>query len=199
MMMERPGATSSAVDPLDLERARLFALLGRLLSAPPDAELLARLQGLQGDGTPLGRALAALAEAAGRTDAARVEREYFALFIGVGRGELLPYASYYLTGFLHERPLAELRAALGAIGVARAAGVSEPEDHLGFCCEVMAGLLESRFHGLAAGDFFARHLAPWAGRCFADLEGAEAAAFYRAAGALGRRVIEIEQAAAALP
>ena len=43
------------------------------------------------------------------TNAERVEREYFDLFIGLGRGELLPYGSYYLTGFLHERPLARLR------------------------------------------------------------------------------------------
>ncbi len=199
MMMERPGAATGLVDPLDRERAQLFALLGRLLSAPPDADLLARLRRLEGGDTPLGLAIGGLAAAAARTDAVRVEREYFALFIGVGRGELLPYGSYYLTGFLHERPLAELRATLGALGIARAEGVSEPEDHLGFCCEVMAGLLEGRFQGGVPGEFFARHLAPWAGRCFADLEGADAADFYRAVGALGRSAIEIEQAAAALP
>jgi TorA maturation chaperone TorD len=197
--MERPDSLTKTIDPLDRERARLFALLGRLLSAPPDADLLARIRGVQGDATPLGRALAGLAEAASRTDSTRVEREYFALFIGVGRGELLPYASYYLTGFLHERPLAELRATLATLGIARAEGVAEPEDHLGFCCEVMAGLLEGRFRGGEAGAFFIRHLAPWAGRCFADLEGAEAAGFYKAVGALGRTAIEIEQAAAALP
>ena len=197
--MQRTGSAERLVDPVDRERAQLFALLGRLLSGPPDADLLARLRGLRGDDTPLGRALDGLAGAARATDAARVEREHFLLFIGVGRGELLPYASYYLTGFLHERPLAELRATLGALGVARAAGVAEPEDHLGFCCEVMAGLLEGRFQDSRPGDFFARHLAPWAGRCFADLEGAEAASFYRAVGALGRSAVDIEQAAAALP
>ncbi|RYJ00658.1 MAG: molecular chaperone TorD, partial [Acetobacteraceae bacterium] len=140
-----------------------------------------------------------LAAAAGRAEADAVAGEYFALFIGVGRGELLPYASYYLTGFLHERPLAELRGTLAGLGIARAAGVAEPEDHLGFCCEVMAGLLEGRFAGQPAEDFFARHLAPWAERCFADMATAEAAVFYRAVGALGRTAIEIEQAAAALP
>jgi TorA maturation chaperone TorD len=178
-------------DPLDAERARLFALLGRLVSAPPDAAL-------RGDASPLGQALAGLADAAGRHDAAAASREYFALFIGVGRGELLPYASYYLTGFLHERPLAELRGTLAGLGIARAAGVVEPEDHLGFCCEVMAGLLDGRFGG-EAGGFFARHLAPWAGRCFADMAGAEAVGFYRAVGTLGCTTIEIETAAAALP
>lgn len=202
------GATAAARDPLDAERARLFGLLGRLVSAPPDAALLRGLAGLQGDATPLGQAFAALAAAARRGTAAAVAQEYFALFIGVGRGELLPYASYYLTGFLHERPLAELRGTLAGLGIARVAGVVEPEDHLGFCCEVMAGLLDGRFAG-GAEDFFARHLAPWAGRCFADMAGAGAGAgtgagagaagFYRAVGALGRTAIEIETAAAALP
>ncbi len=67
---------------------------------------------MRGDATPLGVAHAALAQAASETTVERVEREYFNLFIGLGRGELLPYGSYYLTGFLHERPLARLRADL---------------------------------------------------------------------------------------
>jgi TorA maturation chaperone TorD len=191
-------------DRLEAERAQLFALLGRLLSAPPDADLLGRLRGLAGNETPLGRAIAGLATAAGATGAAAVEREYFALFIGVGRGELMPYASWYLTGFLHDRPLAELRAELRRLGVQRAPGVAEPEDHIAFECEVLSGLFAGSFPGAAggeaaAGEFFARHLRPWAGRFFADLEGAEAARFYRAVGALGRTAIEIEQAAAELP
>ena len=103
---------AGVADGLDRERAALFALLGRLLSEAPDAALLARLRGLDGDGrTPLGKALSGLAAAAGATDADAAEREHFRLFIGVGRGELMPYASWYLTGFLHDRPLAELRAA----------------------------------------------------------------------------------------
>ncbi|GGC37581.1 hypothetical protein GCM10011504_14950 [Siccirubricoccus deserti] len=189
-------------DAVDRERAQLFALLGRLLSAAPDAALLAGLARLDGDATPLGTAFARLAEAAAAARPETAEREFFDLFIGVGRGELLPYASYYLTGFLHERPLAELRATLGALGIARAAGVPEPEDHIAFVCEAYAGLIEDRFGGAApdaAAEFFARHLRPWAGRCFADLEVAAAARFYRAVGALGRIAIEIEQAASELP
>ncbi len=189
----------AAVDPMDAERARLFALLGRLLSEPPDAALLGGLASLRGDGSSLGVALGRLAEAAAGTDAASVAREHFALFVGVGRGELLPYASYYLTGFLHERPLAELRGTLALLGIVRADGMVEPEDHLGFCCEVMAGLLEGRFGGETPEAFFARHLAPWAERCFADIAVADSAAFYKAVGLLGRTIIEIEQAAAALP
>lgn len=194
---------AAVIDRLDAERARLFALLGRLLSAVPDAVLLDGLRRLPGDASPLGQAYAGLAEAAMRHAPAAIEQEYFDLFIGVGRGELLPYASYYLTGFLHERPLADLRATLATIGAERAAGVPEPEDHLAFVCEVMAGLIEGRFAGdpadFSAQDFFAQHIKPWAARAFADLEGAGAARFYRAVGALGRIAIEIETAAAELP
>ncbi len=189
-----------ATDGLDEERAALFALLGRLLSEPPDAALLARLRGLGGDG-PLGQALAGLAAAAGGADPAAVEREYFKLFIGVGRGELMPYASWYLTGFLQDRPLADLRGELRRLGVERAPGVPEPEDHIAFLCETLAGLIGSRFPvgSDEAGKFFARHLRPWAARFFGDLEKAGAARFYRAVGALGRVAVEIEGAAADLP
>jgi TorA maturation chaperone TorD len=190
-------------DRLDEERAALFALLGRLLSEPPDAALLARLRGLGGGETPLGRALGELAAAAKAADPAALEREHFSLFIGVGRGELMPYASWYLTGFLHDRPLAELRGTLRRLGVERAPGVPEPEDHIAFGCETLAGLIEHRFPGDgpdAAERFFALHLRPWAARFFGDLEKAGAAGrFYRAVGTLGRVAVEIEGAAADLP
>src|SRR5262245_9811193 len=101
--------TAVAVDDIDAARAQEYALLAALLTRAPDAEFLARLTRLRGDASPLGLAHAAVAEAASRTDAERVGREYFDLFIGLGRGELLPYGSYYLTGFLHERPLQRLR------------------------------------------------------------------------------------------
>jgi TorA maturation chaperone TorD len=135
------------------------------------------------------------------TGAEAVEREFFTLFIGVGRGEILPYASYYLTGFLHERPLADLRGDLRQLGIAKAEGVSEPEDHLAFLAETYAGLLAGAFGPGpdAALPFFARHIRPWAARCFTDLEAASGAEFYRAVGRLGRLAVEIEAAAADLP
>ena len=186
---------------VERERAQLFALLGRLLSDVPDRELVARLAALDPDASPLGRALRTLAEAAAAVPSPEaLEREHFALFIGVGRGELLPYASYYRTGFLHERPLAELRGDLARLGIARRPGVSDPEDHIAFLCETYAGLLDGSLGPAAEAEgFFARHLRPWAGRFFADLEAAEAARFYRAVGALGRLAVEIEEAAAGLP
>src|SRR5690348_7715068 len=90
----------------ELFRAQLYGLLAQLLRAPPDARVFAALAQLTGDESELGRALAALAEAAARTTPEAVAREYHDLFIGLGRGELLPYGSYYRTGFLNEKPLA---------------------------------------------------------------------------------------------
>lgn len=188
-------------DDADLGRARLYRLLAALLARPPEQDLLARLSGLADDGTTIGSALAGLAGAADSATPEGVEREFFDLFIGIGRGELLPYASYYLTGFLHERPLARLRGDLARLGVARAEGVAEPEDHIATLCEVMAGLIDGTFPAPAGEDgrFFERHLRPWAERFFADLEGAKAARFYRAVGRLGGRFLAIETEALALP
>lgn len=199
--MSAPGTADIEDQAMTTERARLFALLGRLLVAAPDAGLLLALAALRGDRTTLGEAYGALSKAAIETDSVKVEREFHDLFIGVARGELLPFASYYLTGFLHERPLAELRATLARLGLERAAGVAEPEDQIGSVCEVYAGLLSGSFEGgpEAAESFFDTHLRPWAGRFFTDLESAQAARFYRAVGRLGRTAIEIEQAASGLP
>jgi TorA maturation chaperone TorD len=189
------------VDDVDAARAREYALLATLLARAPDQALLDSLSQLRGDPSPLGVAHAALAEAASQANVALVEREYFDLFIGLGRGELLPYGSYYLTGFLHERPLARLRESLARLGIERAAGQSEPEDHAAIMCEIMAGLASRQFPAPAAAEreMFEQHLSPWIGRFFADLEQAETADFYRRIGALGRVFITIETEAFALP
>src|SRR5262245_50152626 len=195
------SATSRDVDEVDAARAQEYALLSVLLARAPDQVLLDRIAGLRGDASPLGLAHVALAEAAAGTTAERVEREYFNLFIGLGRGELLPYGSYYLTGFLHERPLARLRESLAQLSVERAEGQSEPEDHAAILCEIMAGLASGRFPApqSAQRDLFEQHLSPWIGRFFADLERAEAADFYRRVGALGRLFMDVETEAFALP
>ena len=197
---EHPG-TASDVDEVDAARAQEYALLSVLLARAPDAALLERLATLRGDPSPLGLAHAALADAAERTNVERIEREYFDLFIGIGRGELLPYGSYYLTGFLHERPLARLRAHLARLAIERTAGQAEPEDHAAILCEIMAGLVSRRFLAPAGSDreLFEQHLKPWIGRFFADLEQADAADFYRRVGTLGRVFVEIETEAFALP
>jgi TorA maturation chaperone TorD len=188
-------------DEVDAARAREYALLSVLLARAPDAALLTQISQLRADPSPLGLAHGALAEAVSSATVEGIEREYFNLFIGIGRGELLPYGSYYLSGFLHERPLARLRADLQRLGIERAAGQVEPEDHAAILCEIMAGIASHRFPVPAGADreLFERHIAPWSGRFFADLERAEAADFYRRVGMLGRVFMDIEAQAFALP
>ena len=197
------GGTSPVndIDETDSARSQEYSLLSALLARAPDADLLSRMAGLRGDATPFGLAHMALGEAAAEADADRVSREYFELFIGLGRGEVLPYASYYLTGFLHDRPLARLRDDLAALGIERAEGNAEPEDHAAILCEIMAGVTGGRFTAPEGTDrkIFEKHLAPWIGRFFADLERAEHADFYRRVGALGRLFVQVEMEAFALP
>ncbi|MGH7880885.1 MAG: molecular chaperone TorD family protein, partial [Candidatus Binataceae bacterium] len=166
------GDQAAGVDETDLARAQEYALLAALLARAPDAEFLGRLATLRGDPTPLGLAHVGLADAASKADVTKVEREFFNLFIGIGRGELMPYGSYYIAGFLHERPLARLREDLAALGIERAEGQYDSEDHAAILCEIMSGLASGQFPAPAdaARQLFEKHLAPWIGRFFADLE-----------------------------
>jgi len=186
-----PQQHGVGVDEIDVARAQEYTLLSRLLLRCPDADLLQRLRYLRGDESALGRCHQALAESAARTDAEKIAREHFALFVGVGRGELMPYASYYLTGFVHGRPLATLRRDLQQLGIERADGQSEPEDHAGILLEVMGALAGSP--GGADRGFFHDHLAPWIGAFFKDLERAGSAQFYAGVGRLGTTFLEIER------
>jgi len=183
-------------------RAQMYQLLGVLLSGPPTSELLRGLASLEGDDTTLGSASRTLAALAERTSPEDATREYNNLFIGVGRGELLPYASYYLTGFLNEKPLADLRGDLMARGIKASDDVKEPEDHIGTLCEIMAGIITGEFEcgsDLSSQKaFFDAHLAKWAALFFTDLEKAQTAVFYAPVGSLGRAFMAIEAEAFAL-
>jgi TorA maturation chaperone TorD len=191
------AASCDAVDPLDAARAQEYALLATLLAAAPSSVLLDQIAQLRGDATTLGRAHAALADAAAIAVPADIEREYFDLFVGLGRGELLPYASYYLTGFLNERPLSRLRDDLARLGIERVADNFEPEDHAATLCEIMARLAAGHFSASPEVQriFFEKHVARWMGRLFADTEKAESAKFYRSVGLVGRVFLEIESEA----
>ncbi|WP_024515233.1 molecular chaperone TorD family protein [Bradyrhizobium sp. Tv2a-2] len=193
-LYSEPAVTDDAIDPIDAGRAQEYALLATLLSSAPSAALLQQIAQLNIDATPLGRAHATLAEAASVAVATKVEREYFDLFIGLGRGELLPYASYYLTGFLNERPLSRLRDDLATLGIERVEGNLESEDHAATLCEIMADLAAARFPATpeAQRAFFEKHVSRWMGRLFADMERAENAKFYRSVGTLGRVFLEVE-------
>jgi TorA maturation chaperone TorD len=196
-----PVQDRQAADDVAAARAQEYALLATLLGRAPDAKLLESLAALRGDATPLGVAHAALAQAASENTVERVEREYFNLFIGLGRGEIMPYGSYYLTGFLHQRPLARLRADLAPLGIERAEGNKEPEDHAATLCEIMACLVGGRLPAPQGTDqqIFEKHLKHRIGRFFVDVERAEGADLYRRIGTLGRVFMEIETEAFALP
>ncbi len=186
----------------DALRAHWYGLLGSVMRAAPDRARLDRLAGLVGDETDFGQGVSALAEAAKvalAADPKTLEQEHFDLFIGVGRGELLPYGSYYLAGFLYEKPLAQLRADMRRLGIARAEGVLEPEDHIAAVMEMMSGLITGAFGDgadlAAQRQFFAAHLGSWAPRFFEDLESAKAAGFYKTVGRTGRQFLAIESEA----
>src|SRR3954452_16252264 len=186
------------LDEIDRARAQEYALLATLLSRSPDAQLISRLAVLNGDATPIGLAHTALGEAAARTNEQDVEHEYLELFVGLGRGLLLPYASHYLAGTLYGRPLARLRQTLRLLGI-EVANRSEPEDHAAILCEITAGLIGGAFATPAGADreFLEQHLLPWIGRFFADLEQANAANFYAQVGSLGLVLVDIESEALA--
>ncbi len=180
----------------DRLRADLYNFLGLVLARPPDQTLLDQTAGLSGDATEIGQAIGALATIARCSNPKSVEAEFNRLFIGLGRGELLPYASYYMTGFLNEKPLASLRSDLASHGIARSENVFEPEDNIASLMEVMGALIVGRFGAPTPldvqRDFFNQHIAPWACHCFADLEAARSSVLYAAVGRLGRLFMEIE-------
>ena len=138
----------------DRLRADLYNYLGTMLAGPPDQSLLSQTAGLSGDDGLLGQGVTALAKVAALTKPEAAEREFNKLFIGLGRGELLPYASYYLTGFLNEKPLATLRRDMAARGLRRAENVYEPEDNIASLMEMMAALIVGpvRRSGTAGGS-----------------------------------------------
>jgi TorA maturation chaperone TorD len=185
-------------------RADVYRLLGALLANPPKAELLNMIKDINvpdsADDDSLVKSWHSLKQAAQQVQPDQLEEEYFNLFIGLGKGELSPYASWYLTGFLMEKPLAELRTELSRLGFARQSKVSEPEDHVAAVCEVMSVIIaESELSFDEEKLFFSKHISPWIGRFFNDLYHAQSATFYRPVGLLGKQFIDIEQRYFSMP
>jgi len=143
-------AEDVAIAPEDVLRADMYDFMSGLLAAPADATRISQCASLTGDDTDLGRAITALARVARAAKPAGVTREFNALFIGVGRGELVPYGSYYMTGFLNEKPLAVLRNEMARLRIERAPNVFEPEDNIASLCEMMSGLIRGRFGAAAS-------------------------------------------------
>ena len=170
-----------------------------LLRKEPSDELIDKVSHLEGDETPIGSACLTLAHLAKTLDNGLIRNEYVDIFIGVGRGEVLPFASYYLTGFLNDKPLANLRADMANIGAARVKGVKEPEDHIASLFDMMSGLIRGHYGKVFSiaeqADFFNRHIEPWAGLLMRDIEAAKTVVFYAPVGTIGKAFLEIESAA----
>lgn len=183
----------------DRMRADLYNYLGVMLAGPPDQLLLDQTAGLSGDDTALGQAINGLARVAKISKPKAVRSEFNALFIGLGRGELLPFASYYLTGFLNEKPLANLRKTMADFGMTRAENVFEPEDNIASLMEMMAGMIVGRFGRVATlaeqQTFFNAHIGTWASHYFSDLQGAKSSILYASVGAVGQAFMDIEKEA----
>lgn len=189
---------SEAIEPGGEEwlRSRVYGLLGRLFADIPGPEVIEPLTALEVDPAdgPLAEGWGGLADAARASDVEALDIEYHALFIGLGRGEIMPFATWYLTGFLMGRPLVRLRQDLRRLGLERGDGVHEPEDHIAALFEAMALLSGPEGSSLAAQrEFFNTHLAGWVERFMQDLRAAQSARFYKAVGAFGERFIVLEK------
>jgi TorA maturation chaperone TorD len=180
-------------------RAGTYALLGGLLAAPLDAALLRRLNAIEAEQSKdrpdnLARAWIELKRAMGQVQLDAVGDEFQELFIGLGRGELVPYGSWYLSGFLMEKPVGDLRRDLAALGYERQYQCREPEDHAAALCEVMAMLiLDEAISFERQRKFFVTHVGSWMGTFFRDLEAAKSARFYRVVGRLGYEFMQLER------
>jgi TorA maturation chaperone TorD len=196
------GSEPLPLPPEEQARADLYALIASLLLRAPDAALLSALAGAgplhtQQADSALGPAWETLRQSASLLNAEAVQQEFDALFISIGTPPINPYGSYYLAGFMMEKPLAALRGELALLGLARRPGVGEPEDHLGALCEVMR-LLIAGGDGVPARAiqdqrrFFIAHISPWYERCLDDIRKAREASFYRHVADFAQAFFEIE-------
>ena len=193
-----PTATDDHLEDEQRYRAGAYGLLAALLRATPEQALLDHLIALspQSDAEPdaLAVAMASLADAARNHIPAQIEDEYHNLFIGTGKGEVVPYGSWYLTGYLMEQPLSDLRDDLRALGFERSADTREPEDHAAALFEVVSVIIADA-SGLAEQQrFFDKHMKPWLERFFADLGNARSADFYKPVAQFGAAFFKLELA-----
>ncbi len=199
MNASQTAEISPSISEEDALRADMYDFLASLLRKEPSDELIDKVSHLEGDETPIGSACLTLAHLAKTLDNGLIRSEYVDIFIGVGRGEVLPFASYYLTGFLNDKPLANLRADMARIGVARVKGVKEPEDHIASLFDMMSGLIRGHYGKVFSiaeqAVFFNRHIEPWAGLLMRDIEAAKTVVFYAPVGTIGKAFLEIESAA----
>ena len=212
--MSETAPAPARLEPEDQARADFYALLARLFGAPPDAPLLRAIAtapplaptepigGGDDPGAPLAAAWNALRSASGTADADAISDEYQTLFIGVGRSEVSLYASHYI-GPQSGRPLAEIRAALAALGLARRPTTSEFEDHLALVFEAMRMLVAGDAERPPAAiseqrAFFDRHVMTWASKCCTAIEESSVANYYCRVAQFARCFVAIEESSFAI-
>ena len=204
--LHQSHASDVALDAEDKARAEIYALLSSLFYyAPPSKELLrviATGSVICNDeaGSDFCRAWRALQQAAAQADAEVVKEEFDAAFIGTGRQPVMLYGSFYVAGFLHEKPLALLREDLTKMGLARRGDRHESEDHLSALCDVMRFLIvgdaETPPVALATQrDFFRRHIQSWYAQLCAAAVDANQTHFYKQVAALLREFFAVENTA----
>ncbi len=188
---------NESLDEEQLYRASAYGLIAALLRSTPDQEMLDRLTGLSPGVVPEGDelllAMSTLALSAELHTPASIDDEFHDLFIGLGKGEVVPYGSWYLTGFMMEKPLSDLRDDLARLGYVRNSSVVEPEDHAAALCEVIS-LMISEGTGLSIQrNFFQSHMTNWMSQFFTDLSEARSAVFYKSVGRFGAAFIAFEK------
>ena len=196
------GRDNSVVLPEDQARAEVYGLLSRLFYQPPSAELLEAIATsvtLCNDDSDSGfcRAWHTLQQAAATIDAAAVIEEFDTAFIGTGRQPVMLYGSFYLAGFLNEKPLAQLRDELAQKGLARRGDRHESEDHISALCDVMRFLIVGDHDTPPAAlevqrDFFLRQIKSWNNQLCAAVSSADETHFYKHVARLAREFFEIE-------
>lgn len=178
-------------------RAMLYGLLAALFYAPPPQPVMDSIAAsADEDDSILQHAWREVATAAHAADAEQVRAEYEALFIGVGKPEVALYGSSWLSGFMMEKPLAELRTDLARLGLERDAAMQESEDHIGALCDAMRCLIASGGAGAASLDvqrrFFATHMQPWVAAMCDAIDSHPGARFYRAVARFAKTFFEVE-------
>jgi TorA maturation chaperone TorD len=183
------------VAPEEAARANLYALLARLFYAPPDAELLKAIASETMEGE-LGAAWNELAQAAKEADPEAVREEYETAFIGTGKAPVTLYTTAYAIKYSNEVPLALLRGELAALGLARRAEVSEPEDHFAALCDTMRHLVAQQKRSLEEQRrFFNRWIAPAIEPLCSAIDRSDKTSFYKPVARFVKTFLTLEQAA----
>ena len=200
-----PVAVHRALPAEEAARAHFYALLARLVVAPPDGALLhaiAQAEPLAGPGE-LASAWQALVDASSVMDADAAAEEHEALFATLGKADVPLYAGYYSGATAVDHPRVRIRADLVALGLAPRPDSTEPEDHLGGLFEAMRVLIAGGAGRSGATleeqrRFFAAHVEPAAPAFFAALAAADEANYYRRIADFGAAFIALESRSFAL-